>query len=211
MLPNRALANNLSTPMRSSAGCGDLLDDKTKPNVVQIKGRFSVTSENVDLVKPPGQQPKEVGNNNSKEVGNSSPKEGGNSTIPASILMPHLQNLFQQTSFQQLREKKGKNLESDAGLPSPDLDPLPRLCEISLLEGKETSPCVGRRNKVTRSVSPREEKESPAGDSSPASDGRRGELHVKVCNFDLYRRYRRYIIPVRQVTDMRTARYRAVP
>ncbi|RRT72210.1 hypothetical protein B296_00031040, partial [Ensete ventricosum] len=103
--------------------------------------------------KPPGQQPKEVGNNNSKEVGNSSPKEGGNSTIPASILMPHLQNLFQQTSFQQLREKKkrekkGKNLESDAGLPSPDLDLLPRLCEISPLEGKETSPCVGRRNKV---------------------------------------------------------------
>ncbi|THU55115.1 hypothetical protein C4D60_Mb11t03170 [Musa balbisiana] len=134
MLPNRALANNLSTPMRSSAGCGDLLEDKTKPNVVQIKGRFSVTSENVDLVKdlplcnisrrssqgfpmkksasvgdwlvqaktmPPGQHPKEVGNNNSKEVGNSSPKEGGNSTIPASILMSHLQNLFQQTSFQQ--------------------------------------------------------------------------------------------------------------
>ncbi|URD78580.1 hypothetical protein MUK42_02659 [Musa troglodytarum] len=134
MLPNRALANNLSTPMRSSAGCGDLLEDKTKPNVVQIKGRFSVTSENVDLVKdlplcniskrssqafpmkksasvgdwlvqaktmPPGQHPKEVGNNNSKEVGDSSPKEGGNSTIPASILMPHLQNLFQQTSFQQ--------------------------------------------------------------------------------------------------------------
>ncbi|CAL9130613.1 unnamed protein product [Musa acuminata var. zebrina] len=134
MLPNRALANNLSTPVRSSAGCGDLLEDKTKPNVVQIKGRFSVTSENVDLVKdlplcnisrrssqgypmkksasvgdwlvqaktmPPGQHPKEVGNNNSKEVGNSSPKEGGNSTIPASILMSHLQNLFQQTSFQQ--------------------------------------------------------------------------------------------------------------
>ncbi|CAL9125026.1 unnamed protein product [Musa textilis] len=134
MLPNRALANNLSTPMRSSAGCGDLLEDKTKPNVVQIKGRFSVTSENVDLVKdlplcniskrssqafpmkksasvgdwlvqaktmPPGQHPKEVGNNNSKEVGDSSPKEGGNGTIPASILMPHLQNLFQQTSFQQ--------------------------------------------------------------------------------------------------------------
>nr|XP_027085624.1 uncharacterized protein LOC113707476 isoform X2 [Coffea arabica] len=29
------------------------------------------------------------------------PKEIGNSSMPASILMPHLQNLFQQTSIQQ--------------------------------------------------------------------------------------------------------------
>ncbi|XP_064976763.1 sporulation-specific protein 1 isoform X2 [Musa acuminata AAA Group] len=113
MLPNRASANSLSAPMRSSAGCGDLLEDKIKPNVVQIKGRFSVTSENVDLVKgsssmrksasvgdclvqpkpaPPGQHPKEISNSN--------PKEFGNSSVPASIVMPHLQNLFQQTSFQ---------------------------------------------------------------------------------------------------------------
>ncbi|URE31781.1 hypothetical protein MUK42_17997 [Musa troglodytarum] len=126
MLPNRASANSLSAPMRSSAGCGDLLEDKIKPNVVQIKGRFSVTSENVDLVKdlplsnisrrssqgssslrksasvgdclvqpkpaPPGQHPKEISNSN--------PKEFGNSSVPASIVIPHLQNLFQQTSFQ---------------------------------------------------------------------------------------------------------------
>jgi len=32
-------------------GYGDSLEDKSKANVVQIKGRFSVTSENVDLVK----------------------------------------------------------------------------------------------------------------------------------------------------------------
>ncbi|WOL10049.1 hypothetical protein Cni_G18803 [Canna indica] len=142
MLPNRASANSLSAPMRSSTGSGDSLEDKTKPSVVQIKGRFSVTSENVDLVNdlplsnisrrssqgsplrksasvgdwlfhskpmPPGQHPKEVGNSNpkevgnstAKEVGNSNPKEISNSIVPASILMPHLQNLFQQTSFQQ--------------------------------------------------------------------------------------------------------------
>ncbi|RWW47581.1 hypothetical protein BHE74_00046407 [Ensete ventricosum] len=35
-------------------------------------------------------------------------------------------------------------------------------------------------------------------------------LLFKVCNFDLYRSYGRYI-PVRQVTGTRTARYRAVP
>ncbi|RWW43755.1 hypothetical protein BHE74_00050549 [Ensete ventricosum] len=32
----------------------------------------------------------------------------------------------------------------------------------------------------------------------------------KVCNFDLYTQYRRYIL-VRQVIDTQTARYRAVP
>lgn len=41
---------------------------------------------------PPGQHPKEISNSN--------PKEFGNSSVPASIVMPHLQNLFQQTSFQ---------------------------------------------------------------------------------------------------------------
>ncbi|KAM3321497.1 serine/threonine-protein kinase BLUS1 isoform X1 [Capsicum chacoense] len=118
MLPNRASGNSLSAPIKSSGGFKDSLDDKSKPNLVQIKGRFSVTSENVDLVKdiplctaprrssqgsplrksasvgewlvdsklmPPCQPPKEVGLNN----------------VPASVLMPHLQNLFQQTSIQQ--------------------------------------------------------------------------------------------------------------
>lgn len=33
------------------AGFRDSLDDKSKANLVQIKGRFSVTSENLDLVK----------------------------------------------------------------------------------------------------------------------------------------------------------------
>ncbi|XP_074565072.1 uncharacterized protein LOC141821588 [Curcuma longa] len=140
MLPNRASANSLSAPMRSSTGCGDSLEDKIKPNVVQIKGRFSVTSENVDLVKDLplcnisrrstqesplrksasvgdwiinpkpvslGQPPNGDGNNNLKEVkppngdGNNNLKEVNNSTMPAYILKPHLENLFQQASFQQ--------------------------------------------------------------------------------------------------------------
>ncbi|CAI0408865.1 unnamed protein product [Linum tenue] len=51
MLPNRASANSLSAPIKSSGGFRDSLDDKTKANLVQIKGRFSVTSENLDLAK----------------------------------------------------------------------------------------------------------------------------------------------------------------
>ncbi|KAK6935595.1 Protein kinase domain, partial [Dillenia turbinata] len=51
MLPNRASANSLSAPIKSSGSFGDSLDDKSKASLVQIKGRFSVTSENVDLGK----------------------------------------------------------------------------------------------------------------------------------------------------------------
>jgi len=39
--------------------------------------------------QPPSQPPKELGLNN----------------VPASVLMPHLQNLFQQTSIQQVRHQ----------------------------------------------------------------------------------------------------------
>ncbi|XP_011026795.1 PREDICTED: serine/threonine-protein kinase BLUS1-like isoform X3 [Populus euphratica] len=84
MLPNRASANSLSAPIKSSGGFRDSLDEKSKTNLVQIKGRFSVTSENLDLVKPVNQPPKEVSHN----------------SVHA-LLLPHLQNLFQQTSIQQ--------------------------------------------------------------------------------------------------------------
>ncbi|XP_022762037.1 protein kinase 3-like isoform X2 [Durio zibethinus] len=85
MLPNRASANGLSAPIKSSGGFRDSLDDKSKANLVQIKGRFSVTSENLDLVKPI----------------NHTAKDLTNGSMPTSILMTHLQNLFQQTSLQQ--------------------------------------------------------------------------------------------------------------
>ncbi|KAI3453327.1 hypothetical protein Pfo_009990 [Paulownia fortunei] len=104
-LPNRASANSLSAPIKSSGGFKDSLEDKSKTNLVQIKGRFSVTSENVDLVKgSPLRKSASVGNwiFDSKQMPhNQSPKEIGNSNVLASILMPHLQNLFQQTSIQQ--------------------------------------------------------------------------------------------------------------
>ncbi|XP_059662159.1 uncharacterized protein LOC132308160 isoform X2 [Cornus florida] len=118
MLPNRASANSLSAPIKSSGGYRDSLEDKSKANLVQIKGRFSVTSENVDLVKDiplctvprrssqgsPLRKSASVGDwlLDSKQLPVSqSPKEIGNGNIPASLLMLHLQNLFQQTSIQQ--------------------------------------------------------------------------------------------------------------
>ncbi|XP_058104897.1 serine/threonine-protein kinase BLUS1-like isoform X3 [Magnolia sinica] len=53
MLPTRASLNSLSAPIRSSGGFRDSLEDKPKANVVQVKGRFSVTSETVELAKDP--------------------------------------------------------------------------------------------------------------------------------------------------------------
>ncbi|KAG6684727.1 hypothetical protein I3842_12G076500 [Carya illinoinensis] len=122
MLPNRASANSLSAPIKPSGGFRDSLDDKSKASLVQIKGRFSVTSENLDLVKDiplstvvrrssdssqgsPLKKSASVGDwtFESKQMpANQSPKEFSNSSLPASLLMPHLQNLSQQTAIQQL-------------------------------------------------------------------------------------------------------------
>ncbi|XP_031094582.1 serine/threonine-protein kinase BLUS1 isoform X2 [Ipomoea triloba] len=105
MLPNRASANSLSAPIKPSSGFRDSLEDKSKTNLVQIKGRFSVTSENVDLVKTsPLRKSASVGewvHENKQMPSNQSAKEVLHGNVPASILMPHLQNLFQQTSIQQ--------------------------------------------------------------------------------------------------------------
>ncbi|KAJ6714275.1 SERINE/THREONINE-PROTEIN KINASE FRAY2 [Salix viminalis] len=115
-LPNRASANSLSAPIKSSGGFIDSLDEKSKTNLVQIKGRFSVTSENLDLVKdiPLSTVPRRSSQSplrKSASVGewmfeqkqmpvNQPPKEISNNSVHA-LLLPHLQNLFQQTSIQQ--------------------------------------------------------------------------------------------------------------
>ncbi|KAJ7952201.1 Kinase [Quillaja saponaria] len=105
MLPNRASANSLSAPIKSSGGFRDSLEDKSKANLVQIKGRFSVTSENLDLVKgSPLRKSASVGDwmYDSKPMPISqSPKDSTNNNVSASLLTPYLQNLFQQTSIQQ--------------------------------------------------------------------------------------------------------------
>ncbi|CAL4934396.1 unnamed protein product [Urochloa decumbens] len=120
-LPTRASANSLSAPNRSSGVYGDTSVDKSKRNVVEIKGRFSVTSENVDLAKvqevpvpgslsrksPEGSLLRKSASAsdclvNVKMMCNPSQlKELCNSSVSSSILIPHLNNLVQQTMFQQ--------------------------------------------------------------------------------------------------------------
>ncbi|CAM0870931.1 unnamed protein product [Alopecurus aequalis] len=116
-LSTRASANSLSAPIRSSGGYVGSLGDKPK---VEIKGRFSVTSENFDLAKVQeipvvkiSPQPQEGSAlRKSASVGawpvkakpvssNHYRKEFCDSSVSASVLIPHLQNLVQQTTFQQ--------------------------------------------------------------------------------------------------------------
>ncbi|CAN6323488.1 unnamed protein product [Urochloa humidicola] len=120
-LPTRASANSLSAPIRSSGAYVDSSVDKSKRNVVEIKGRFSVTSENVDLAKvqevpvpgslsrksPEGSLLRKSASAsdclvNAKMMCNPNQlKELCNSSVSSSILIPHLNNLVQQTMFQQ--------------------------------------------------------------------------------------------------------------
>ncbi|XP_008677274.1 uncharacterized isoform X1 [Zea mays] len=119
-LPTRASANSLSAPIRSSGGFVDSSGDKSKRSVVEIKGRFSVTSENVDLAKvqegplsslsrksPEGSLLKKSASTgdcliNTKLMRNANQlKEFCNSSVSSSVLIPHLNNLVQQTMFQQ--------------------------------------------------------------------------------------------------------------
>lgn len=117
MLPTRASANSLSAPIKSSGGYRDSLEDKSKANLVQIKGRFSVTSQNVDLVKDassctsrrssqgsPLRKSASVGDWMSEPkqtVSNQPSKDICTANFSSSLLLPHLQNLFQQTAIQQ--------------------------------------------------------------------------------------------------------------
>ncbi|BAF10657.1 uncharacterized protein [Oryza sativa Japonica Group] len=119
-LPTRASANSLSAPIRSSGGYVGSLGDKSKRSVVEIKGRFSVTSENVDLAKvqevPTSGISRKLQEGSSlrksasvghwpvdaKPMSNSHQrKELCNGSVSASVLIPHLRNLVQQTTFQQ--------------------------------------------------------------------------------------------------------------
>uniref|UniRef100_A0A0E0K7V1 Protein kinase domain-containing protein n=1 Tax=Oryza punctata TaxID=4537 RepID=A0A0E0K7V1_ORYPU len=123
-LPTRASANSLSAPIRSSGGYVGSLGDKSKRSVVEIKGRFSVTSENVDLAKVQEVRTNGISRKlqegsalrksasvghwpvDAKPMSNSHQrKELCNGSVSASVLIPHLRNLVQQTTFQQLQEE----------------------------------------------------------------------------------------------------------
>ncbi|KAJ9549674.1 hypothetical protein OSB04_022217 [Centaurea solstitialis] len=151
-LPNRASGNSLSAPIKPSGGYRDSLEDKSKANLVQIKGRFSVTSEDLDLVKDiplctaPRRSPQESLLRKSASVGDwifdskqmPTPRDMNSSSVhnnlPASVLMPHLQNLFQQTSVQQdlilnlLNSLQPAEVAAEAS-QNGKLPPLPRSSE----------------------------------------------------------------------------------
>ncbi|KAJ4910129.1 Protein kinase superfamily protein [Raphanus sativus] len=103
-LPNRASANSFSAPIKSSGGFRDSMDDKSKTSVVQIKGRFQVTSENLDLARAsPLRKSASVGNwiLESKMPTGQPIKELSSHPVSPSFIMPQLQNLLQQNLIQQ--------------------------------------------------------------------------------------------------------------
>ncbi|KAL5211042.1 hypothetical protein ABZP36_006665 [Zizania latifolia] len=165
-LPTRASANSLSAPIRSSAGYVGSLGDKPKRSVVEIKGRFSVTSENVDLAKVQEvrtgsisckllegsalRKSTSVGDwpVNAKPTSNSHQrKELCNGSVSASILIPHLQNLVQKTTFQQdlitdLLSSLHQNEKVDATMS--------RLGTVGRDTGVETSRAEGERSLLVK-------------------------------------------------------------
>ncbi|XP_044484704.1 serine/threonine-protein kinase BLUS1-like isoform X1 [Mangifera indica] len=165
MLPNRASANSLSAPIKSSGGYRDSMDDKSKANLVQIKGRFSVTSENLDLVKDiplstvprrsqgsPLRKSASVGDwmFESKPLPNSqSSKDLCNCNVPASLLMPHLQNLFQQTSLQQdLLMNILNSLQPAEAVDASQNGKLPLLPRVSENNGSQVEIAASERERL---------------------------------------------------------------
>ncbi|KAG7546375.1 Protein kinase-like domain superfamily [Arabidopsis suecica] len=146
-LSTRASSNSLSAPIKYSGGFRDSLDDKSKANLVQ-KGRFSVTSGNVDLAKDvplsivPRRSPQAAPLRKSASVGNwilepkmptaqpQTIKEHSSHPTSSSLIVPQLQHLFQQNSIQQDLIMNLLNsiqpAEATEGSQSGKLPPLPR-------------------------------------------------------------------------------------
>ncbi|XP_019090694.1 PREDICTED: serine/threonine-protein kinase BLUS1-like isoform X1 [Camelina sativa] len=132
-LPNRASANSFSAPIKSSGGFRDSIDDKSKANVVQIKGRFSVTSENLDLARgSPLRKSASVGSwLLDSKMPTGMPIKESSTHHASSVIMPHLQNLFHQNSIQQdqimnLLNTLQQAAETTDGSQNGKLPPLPR-------------------------------------------------------------------------------------
>ncbi|EOA20061.1 hypothetical protein CARUB_v10000336mg [Capsella rubella] len=132
-LPNRASANSFSAPIKSSGGFRDSIDDKSKASVVQIKGRFSVTSENLDLARgSPLRKSASVGNwILDSKMPTGQPIKESSTNQASSFIMPHLQNMFHQNSIQQdlimnLLNNLQQAAEATDGSQNGKLPPLPR-------------------------------------------------------------------------------------
>ncbi|CAH8353431.1 unnamed protein product [Eruca vesicaria subsp. sativa] len=137
-LPKRASENSFSAPSKSSGGVRDSLADKSKASVVQTKGRFSVTSEYLDLARArPLRKSTSVSILESrmpiKEL-SSRPASPSPPSSP-SFIMPQLQNLVLQTSKQQeliihlLQSLQAT--EATDGSPNGKLPLLPRGSDIN--------------------------------------------------------------------------------
>ncbi|WZY69407.1 hypothetical protein YC2023_001647 [Brassica napus] len=146
-LSTRASSNSLSAPIKYSGGFRDSLDEKSKGNLVQ-KGRFSVTSGNLDLAKDvplsivPRRSPQSSPLRKSASVGNWIPepkmptvqpqtiKEISSQPMSPSLIIPQLQHIFQQNSVQQDLLMNLLNsvqpTETADGSQSGKLPPLPR-------------------------------------------------------------------------------------
>ncbi|KAF2544625.1 hypothetical protein F2Q68_00030014 [Brassica cretica] len=131
----------------SEKGFRDSLDEKSKGNLVQ-KGRFSVTSGNLDLAKDvplsivPRRSPQSSPLRKSASVGNwihepkmptvqpQTIKELSSQTMSPSLIIPQLQHIFQQNSVQQDLLMNLLNsvqpAETTDGSQSGKLPPLPR-------------------------------------------------------------------------------------
>ncbi|KAK9093851.1 hypothetical protein Scep_025320 [Stephania cephalantha] len=123
MLPNQASANNLSAPSRFSGGSGDALEDGSKVDLVQKKGRFSVTSENVDFVTDPSMKRSSSFGafllDSKQGLPGQSSKAAQNGSAPAS-LASSLQCLLKQTSaLQDLIAISLNNLERGMAADGP--------------------------------------------------------------------------------------------
>eukprot|EP01018_Ginkgo_biloba_P006968 Gb_37336 [translate_table: standard] len=119
LLPNCASANSLSAPIRSSGGFKDRQEDRTKASLVQKKGHFSVTTEDVALMEDiplssvSRSSSQSLALHKSTSVGDwlskqkqvaiaQLPKDPISTTIPVAVLAPYLQTFFNKPSAKKL-------------------------------------------------------------------------------------------------------------
>ncbi|CAF2043013.1 hypothetical protein HID58_033956 [Brassica napus] len=151
-LPKRASENSFSAPSKSSGGFRDSLADKSKANVVQTKGRFSVTSEYLDLARArPLRKSTSVGLLESKMPIKELISRPASPSPPSSppFIMPQLQNLVLQTSKQQeLIINLLKNLQVTEATDGSQNGKLPLMPGGSDINGTVVEPISSERERL---------------------------------------------------------------
>ncbi|KAJ0240908.1 Protein kinase superfamily protein [Hirschfeldia incana] len=151
-LPKRASANSFSAPSESPGGSRDSLADKSKANVVQTKGRFSVTSEYLDLARAhPLRKCTSVGILESKMPIKELSSFPASPSPPSSppFIMPQLQNLVLQTSKQQeLIINLLKNIQATEATDGSQNGKVPVLPRGSDINGTVVEPISSERERL---------------------------------------------------------------